>query len=155
MDQYFAIEPIKLQRLAAMEELRACNRLTARFGLRLSEEQIQNLVEFRFDALKNTMRIEFSEGVLQKLIYAFCDSPYISQDNYEETIAELQDAFYYFKNESMDGFSDDELIEFMKAVFDGRAGGSLDYLCGTSLEELCRYAREAYDPDSSDNGDLF
>ena len=56
----------------------------------------------------------------------------------------------------MDRISDDELIEFMKTVFDGRAEGSLDYLSGTSLEELCRYAREGYDPaDGGASGDLF
>ncbi len=158
MDQYFSLEPIKMQKLAAVEELRECNKLTARFGLRLSEEQIHALVNFRFDALRDTMRIEFGEGVLRKIIYAFCDSPYISQANYEEIIAELQDSFYYFKNESMDLFSDDELIEFMKTVFDGRAQGSLEYLCGTSLEDLCRYARGGWREDEEDDediGDLF
>ncbi len=155
MNQNFSLDPISMQRMAAVDELRECNQLTARFGLRLSEEQIQSLVNFRFEALQNTMRIEFGEGVLRKLIYAFCDSPYISQENYEETIAELQDSFYYFKNESMDRFSDDELIEYMKAVFDGRAQGSLEYLCGTSLEELCRYARKGYRPRADDDGDLF
>ena len=37
--------------------------------------------------------------------------------------------------------SDDELIEAMRDVFNGVAQGSLDYLAGTSLEELCRDAR--------------
>lgn len=156
MNNNFALEPIRMQMLAAAQELRACNELTARFGLVLSETQIQCLVERRFTALRDTGRIEFGEGILKKLIYAFCDSPYITQENYEETILDLQDSFYYFKNESMDRIADDELIEFMKIVFDGRAQGSFDYLSGTSLEELCRFAREGWNPhDSADSGDLF
>lgn len=152
----FALEPAKLQMLAAVEELKGCNAITARFGLRLTGDQITEMVERRFEALSDTGRIEFGEGILKKLICAFCDSPYITQENYEDTILELQDSFYYFKNESGDRISDDELIEYMKTVFDGRAQGSLEYLSATSLEELCRYARSGYDPnDADDAGDLF
>lgn len=150
------LTPVEMQKLSALGELRGCNTLTARFGLTLTETQMQSLVERRFDALRDTGRIEFGQGVLGKLIEAFCDSPYLSQENYEETVAELQDCFYYFKNESMDSISDEELIEAMKAVFDGRAQGSLDYLAGTALEELCRWAREGWDPRSAqDAGDRF
>lgn len=73
--------------------------------------------------MKKTGRIEFAGGILPKLIYAFCDSPYIQQENYESTLAELQEAFYYFKSESLEQFTDDELIEFMVKVFNGRAQG--------------------------------
>ena len=91
---------------------------------------------------------------IKKLIEAFCDSPYIMQNNYEETLEELQDIFYFFKEEAMEQISDDELIEFMKRDFDGKCQGSivvllengdlekiLEYLSGTSLEELCRGTR--------------
>lgn len=156
MDDYYPLEPIKIQMLRAVQELQECNQFTAKFGLSLSEAQIHNLVQGRFAALRNTGRIEFDQGILKKLIYAFCSSPYILQDNYEETILGLQDSFYYYKNESLDLISDDELIEFMKKVFNGRAQGSLEYLAGTSLEELCRLARDSYDPyDGSSTRGLF
>lgn len=156
MDKKFALEPAKIQILAAIRELRECNQFTAKFGLKLTESQIMNLVESRFNALRDTGRMEFGEGILKKLIYAFCSSPYLTQDNYEETMIELQDSFYYYKNESMDQFSDDELIDFMRKVFNGRAQGSVEYLAGTSLEELCRYTREGFDPYCGDfSGELF
>ena len=41
----------------------------------------------------------------------------------------------------MEQISDDELIEFMKREFDGKCQGSIEYLSGTSLEELCRGTR--------------
>lgn len=156
MQNDFSLEPLRAQTLEAESELKKCNELTARFGLYLSDEQIESVVERRFEALRENGRIEFGEGIMKKLICAFCDSPYIFQENYMDTLLELQDNFYYFKNESHDRISDDELIGFMKTVFDGRAQGSLDYLSGTSLEELCRYAREGYDPENGGSaGDLF
>jgi hypothetical protein len=149
----FSLEPYAVQRLAAAQELRDCNGFTGQFGLSLREEQIQNLVARRFDALRDTGRIEFGGGVLPKLIYAFCDSPFLSQETYEDTLTELQDLFYYYKNESEDRLSDDELVSFMKRVFDGRAQGSLDYLASTSLEELCQDARNGWNP--GDAGRFF
>jgi len=148
-----SLEPFALQRLAAVQELRDCNGFTAQFGLSLREEQIHNLVARRFEALRDTGRVEFGSGVLPKLIYAFCDSPFISQETCEDTITELQDLFYFYKNESEDRLSDDELISFMKRVFDGPAQGSLDYLAGISLEELRQDARNGWKP--GDPGRFF
>jgi len=143
----FALETIKLQQLAAIQE---CNQFTEKFGLTLTGEQIQRLVNERFEALQENGRIEFGEGVLKKLVYAFCSSPYLYQFDYEDTIAALQETFYYFKNESDDRLSDDELITFMKQTFDGKAQGSLEYLAETSLEELCRNARYGYKLDEGE-----
>ena len=130
-----------MQKKQAVIELKKCNELTIKYGLHLSDEQIAGLVERRFEALKNTGRIEFSEGILPKIIEAFCDSPYIMQQNYEDTLSELQDAFYFFKGEAMEQIADDELIEFMKIHFNDECQGSLEYLSGTNLEELCRNTR--------------
>lgn len=141
MEQNFSLVSIQIQIAAAMQELDACNELSIHFGLALTGQQMLRLTEQRFQALKSTGRIEFGEGVLKKLVIAFCDSPYITQSNYEETLSELQDIFYYFKSESGDTLSDDELIEAMKSVFDGKAQGSLEYLAGTALENLCRIIR--------------
>lgn len=138
-----------MQMANVMNELEVCNNYSGRFGLVLSNKQMLRLTESRFMALKSTGRVEFGEGVLKKLVYAFCDSPYLTQENYEDTLSELQDIFYYFKNESMEALSDDELIEAMKSVFNGKAQGSLEYLAGTSLENLCRGIRggETEEPD--------
>ena len=73
---------------------------------------------------------------IKKLIEAFCDSPYIMQSNYEETLEELQDIFYFFKGEAMEQIADDELIEFMKKSFDGVAQGDLEYLSGTVMYRM-------------------
>lgn len=152
MSDFSALSPMNLQLAATAEELRKCNERTAFLGLTLTEAQIQSLVKRRFEALKNTGRVELGAGILKKLIEAFYDSPYLSPENYEDTLLELQDSFYYYKNESEDRISDDELIEFMRKTFDGKAQGSLEYLAGTSLDELCRNIRYG---DSVDDVDGF
>ena len=150
------LEMLSLQRQASLQEIRDCNKISIQFGLILKEAEIQELAECRKKALKDTGRVEFGGGIMPKLIYAFCDSPYLDQTTYAETLAELQEAFYYFKGEAQERFSDDELIDFMAAVFNGRAQGSAEYLIGTSLESLCRYAHNPYDAQDADEaGDLF
>ncbi len=134
-----------LQLSAAKEEIRRCNDLNQIYGLTLTESDITELVELRSNALRSTGRVEFGGGILPKLIRAFCKSPYVDPYNYATTLGELQDAFYYFKNESEDRFSDDELIEFMANIFNGQAHGSTEVLTSISLEELCRWARNGFD----------
>ena len=137
-----ALIPMQLE--AAKNELRSCEELNRRYGLVLTEADITELVELRGQALRSTGRVEFGGGILPKLIRAFCNSPYVDNRNYAAVLADLQDAFYYFKNESEDLFSDDDLIEFMASVFNGRAEGSTELLCSISLEDLCRWARNGF-----------
>ncbi len=152
MTDSFELSLRNTERLSAAEELRQTNAVTGQFGLMFSEEQIAAIVEKRFEALDATGRVEFGRGVTKMLIEAFCDSPFIYQENYEETILELLDSFYYFKNESEDRIPDDELIAIMRRHFDTICQGSLDYLSGTTLEDLCRNTRYGYE---ADDGPLF
>lgn len=100
------------------------------------------LMEARKNSLKEQERIEFGEGILTKLIYSFCDSPYIYQDNYVDTMESLQDIFYLYKNESLDELTDDELIDYMKDKFEGECQGSLEHLEDTCLEKFARSIRK-------------
>ena len=147
MNQEASLSLMALQKNQAIAELQDCNYITSRYGLMLSDAQIENLVEQRYEVLKSTRRIEFGSGILKKLAEAFCDSVYITQENYEEILASLQELFYYFKNESLDELSDDELIDYMRRSFEGPCQGSIDYLGETALEELCRSTRFGSDID--------
>ena len=124
-----------------MELLKSTNEYTTRFGLSLSDSDIQELVIRRRESLSEHQRIEFGGGILEKLIFAFCDSDFIYQENYAETIAELQRIFYLYKNESMDELADDELIAFMREAFNEECQGSIEYLEGTCLEQFARDIR--------------
>ena len=139
MDEIYLI-PMQQQMLAAQQELRDCNAYSVRFGLTLRENDIAELVAGRAEALRAAGRIEFGGGILPKLIRAFCDSPFIMQEDYAAMLAELQEAFYRFKNEATDRLTDDELIGLMVNAFNGRAQGSAEYLAEISLEALLRCA---------------
>jgi len=132
------------QQKADLQIIKECNQYTQRFGLMLSDTNVLDLLHSRREVLKEEERIEFQGGILSKLIYEFCDSPYIYQDNYVDTLEELQRIFYLYKNESLDELSDDELITFMKAHFDGICQGSLEHLEDTCLYQLCRKGRSGY-----------
>lgn len=124
--------------------LLSCNEKTQRFGLCLTEEQARELVICRNNSLKKYQRVEFGAGILDKLIYAFCDSEYIDNDNYAETLQKLQDVFYAFKNETQDKVADDEILNFMKEQFETVCYGDIEYLSGTCLERFSRAVRNGY-----------
>jgi hypothetical protein len=73
--------------------------------------------------------------------------------NYTRTIHELLEIFYYYKNETLDIVSDDDLIKYMKTAFDGICQGSLDLLKGRELARLARNLRFGYRYDYSEDED--
>jgi hypothetical protein len=135
----------------AVGEVIKCNDYTERFGLVLTPEQALDLVETRSAALSDNGRIEFGGGVIDKIIKEFCDSPYISMHNYAQTIHELLEIFYYYKNETSDMVGDDDLIKYMKTAFDGICQGSLDLLSGRELDRLARNLRFGYPYDYNED----
>lgn len=125
----------------AVREIVQCNDYTEQFGLVLTQQQAAQLVQTRSDSLRQNGRIEFGGGVIDKIIREFCDSPYISADNYAQTLHELIELFYAFKNETMDRVPDDDLIHFMKSAFDGVCGGSLELLADRELYRMAKNVR--------------
>ena len=116
--------------------IKRCNETTSKYGLVLSDNQISNILERRKEILKEKGRVELREGIIDILIKEFCDSPFINQENYAETLYELIEIFYEYKNETMDLITDDELISFMKKSFDGICQGDLEYLSGTVMYRM-------------------
>lgn len=129
-------------RLTEMRDsLARCNETTERYGLSLTAAEAGDLLMSRSQSLRDAGRVEFGEGILPKLILAFCDSPYITQEDYAETLSGLQDCFYYYKSASEERFGDDDLLSMMRAAFDGEAEGSVEFLAETTMDELCRSTR--------------
>ena len=125
----------------AVQEVLCCNGITQRFGLTLTQAQAVELVQTRAFSLRQNGRIEFGGGAIDKIITAFCDSPFLSMHNYTQTLHELVELFYAYKNEAMDLIGDDDLITFMKAAYDGVCQGSLELLGGRELDQLARNLR--------------
>ena len=122
--------------LSEVNKILTCNDYTVNYSLVLSHEQVRELIKTRQEALKANGRVEFRSVIIEKLVYEFCDSPFLFQDNFAQTLHELIDIFYYYKNETRGVLSDNELIQFMGKAFNGFCQGSLELLSGTALEEM-------------------
>lgn len=53
----------------------------------------------------------------------------------------MQEIFYRCKNETMDVLTDEELLECMKAAFDGECEGPLEFMEETAMDEIARAVR--------------
>lgn len=114
------------------------------FGITLSDQEAKEIVLQRNESLKKHGRVEFGEGILSKLIFEFCDSKYIENDQFADTISKLTDIFYRFQNRSGDTLSDDEMLHFMKEQFEGVCRGDLEYLEQTVIPAYIQKLRDGH-----------
>lgn len=135
---------ILLQQKNQLDKVIETNQATAQFGLVLSEQDAQLILEERKKALQEQKRIEFGESIIPKIICEFCDSNYIDQNNYVNTLVRLQEIFYLYKNEMQDEITDDELLHLMKEQFELLCFGDLEYLEGTCLANFAEAIRAGY-----------
>ena len=134
-------------KLAAILEVNAVNKVletneeSQYYGLVLTAKDARELIETRCEALRANGRIEIGSDTINKIISTFCNSYYIWQANYTQTLHDLLETFYYMKNETLDIISDDELIKQMKFFFENQCGGSIELLQGRYLENFARQIR--------------
>ena len=76
-----------------VETLLRCNEASAAYGLVLSQADCALLLAERQRVLKQERRVELGRSILPELVRTFCASPYLSQDNYVETLLRLQEIF--------------------------------------------------------------
>lgn len=154
MKKYLILIPNSMITKQTFIEIQQINEETLEYGLKLSEEDIKVIIETREEALSNSGRVEFGGGIIKKIISCFCYSPYILQSNYVETIDELIEIFYYYKNETMDEISDHELISLMKEYFNNKCQGDLELLRYRYLDKIAnniKYGEDDYlDMDEDD-----
>lgn len=134
-----------LQNTNQLSKVIETNNYTEQFGLTLSQQDAQLILENRRKVLSEKRRVEFGEGIVPKIIREFCDSDYIDQNNYVETVIRLQEIFYLYKNEMNDEITDDELIHLMKEQYEKLCFGDLDYLENTCLYDFARAVRAGYE----------
>lgn len=141
MEFNMAIFSSSLIQKQAINEIIKCNDFTEEYGLVLTLDQAAQLVDTRFESLSANGRIEFGGGVIDKIIKEFCDSPYVNRFNYAETLEELLRIFYFYKNETLELLSDDELIEFMKDSFNNTCCGSIELLAEREMDKMANNLR--------------
>ena len=125
-------------------QLLLTNQYTEKYGLVLTQEDTELILEGRKNALQEQRRVEFGETILPRIIFEFCDSAYVRQDNYTQTLLRLQEIFFLYKNEMEDEITDDELLHFMKEQFEIICYGDLEYLEGTCLTGFAEAIRAGY-----------
>ena len=130
-----------LQPKETMRVLMDMNRRTTWYGLTLTQEQMAALADSQVRALRDTGRVELGNGILPRLIEAFCDSPNLHQADYAGTLETLQTVFYRVKNEAGDLTPDEDILKVLRRAFD-QAGGSTDYLESLPLAEMIRQMKE-------------
>lgn len=117
------------------DEIEEINQKAKEFGLILTRNEIKNIIVARNQVLQSYGRVELSVDVIKELAGVFCASPYIDDQNYVSTLYELQEIFYYLKNETEDKIGDSPLINIMRNYFDDVCNGSLELL-KSKLEEF-------------------
>lgn len=142
MEQRNWLEEMTKQTLT--KQMLETNHYTKTYGLVLRKEDAALLAQERADVLRKEQRVEFGQGILPKIIYTFCDSAYLYQDNYCESLARLQEIFYLYKNEMLDEITDDELLAFMREQFENVCFGDFGYLEGTCLDIFAQAVRAGY-----------
>lgn len=143
---------VLLQQQNQLAKVVETNQATEQFGLRLTEQDAELILQERTKALQEQKRVEFGEGIAPKIIYEFCDSNYIDQSNYVDTIVRLQEIFYLYKNEMQDEISDDELLHLMKEQYETLCFGDLDYLESTCLANFAQAIRAGYEGYKASDG---
>lgn len=133
-----------MNRQILVKQIQESNHNTKKYGLTLSEKDTELLIAEKNEVLKAEQRVEFGQSILPQIIYAFCDSDFLSQDNYLETLIRLQEIFFLYKNEMQDEISDEELLNFMREQFEETCCGDLEYLESTCLEIFAEAIRAGY-----------
>lgn len=142
-DDFYELISLKAQKDDWLS-IHSMNDKTEKFGLSLTSDDAKKLMMVRNETLKKYQRVEFGKSILEMLMFYFCDSQYLNQDEYLKTLERLQDMFYLFKNESLDLLSDEEVLIFMKEQFETVCGGDLDYLESTCLPRFSLAIRSGY-----------
>lgn len=124
-----------------INELLQTNKDSEKYGLTITANDAKEIIEVRDDLLHGYGRIELEIEVNKKLIQNFCTSPFVNQENYISTLLDLQEVFYYMKNETADQIGDDKLIEIIRDFFNNSCGGSIELLIGRELENFIRTYR--------------
>ncbi len=150
MDEPARKNLILQQRTAQLAQMRKTNELAYAYGNVLSEAQLLSLINAEAQTQRDYGRLEFGEGILPRLMYAFFDSPLIAKHDYYNTLGTLQELFYAYHDEMNDSLTDDELVEAMHKLFHGRAEGSLEYMENISPIHLIRALNDEEAEDEDD-----
>ena len=111
----------------AKNEILQINEESSAYGLILSSKDVEEVIKSRGYSLKTYGRIDLNMDITKKLIKKLYTSPYTQKDDYVELINDLQDIFYYLKNETLDEISDNEIIDIISEFYE-KSSGRIDHV---------------------------
>ena len=120
------------------QELLELNQNSSAYGLTLNKEDIKEIINSRNNTLKSYGRIELDINVTKSIIENLYKSQYTDRDNYVELINDLEEVFYYLKNETLDQISDIEIIEIIDEIYNN-CSGRIDI-----VQEKCEEFAKSY-----------
>lgn len=127
----------QLMKVTYANQLLELNEKTKAYGLTLTEENVKHVIESRSLTLKSYERIELGINVTKRIVELFSSSPYVRAENYVNIITEIQEIFYYYKNETNEKVSDEALINIINKYFNMECEGSIQLLKG-KMEEYAK-----------------
>lgn len=130
----------QLMKVTYANQLLELNEKTKAYGLTLTEENVKHVIESRSLTLKSYERIELGINVTKRIVELFSSSPYVRAENYVNIITEIQEIFYYYKNETNEKVSDEALINIINKYFNMECEGSIQLLKG-KMEEYAKKTR--------------
>lgn len=120
------------------------NDKTKEFGLMLTEEQIENLIDIRKFALSDNSLLELGSSILEDIILEFYQSPYISKVDYDETLYELSNVYYTLREKFNYHIPDAYIIKLMREHFDDDAYGSTEKLVKLVSDDILNIKEPKY-----------
>jgi hypothetical protein len=150
-DYGFSLVPLRDRAAGIMR----CNATTQRFGINISGGDALSLLAASDRALKRAGRIEFESGTVESLLNAFCDSAYLGQDNFTETMEDVIEIFYEFKTDSLDCVDDAETVVLLKRLFDGECAGNADALHDEAVKAARRIRSGEPDEEDAEEEELY
>lgn len=108
--------------IAIKNQILEINDKSVDYGLVLSPKDVEEVIKSRKDSLKTYGRIDLNMDITEKIMEILYTSQYTDKDDYLELINDLQDIFYYLKNETLDEISDNEILEKISEFYEKTSG---------------------------------
>lgn len=134
-------------------DLLAINETTKQYGLILTEQDAKNIIEVRNSVLCSYGRVDLGIDVTKEIIKNLSVSSFINNENYIYSINELQELFYYMKNETEEKIPDDELITLIKDFYENTCWGSMEFMKGALTQYAEEFRRQEQKKETIEKGD--
>lgn len=108
--------------IAIKNQILEINDKSVDYGLVLSPKDVEEVIKSRKDSLKTYGRIDLNMDITEKIMEILYTSQYTDKDDYLELISDLQDIFYYLKNETLDEISDNEILDKISEFYEKTSG---------------------------------